>query len=419
MGWKTEGRAAAAVWIVVVCGCAAPETGAVPAGPAVQGSAGTDGAQARGLGCEMNAPTAKARATIAAELHRIRALGERSSIDDPHAVTSELDAAWKRLADDRAAAVTVLREQLSAELDRDSPNGFFLADAALFLLASTTCEGDVEIASRAILAVDPSQPAVRSGHQTVFHLAYGLAKRGRADILPALDRLILVGDAVVQVPQHGMMLDVTLQAVFVYGAIGPSTEAHLAALLSQPDVPHMRIVEVLNWLGTEASVEEALRVLQARPTEPMAKRVVGFMMRVGGLSGRRTVLSLDTTPLTPRAKAYVQGIRAQIGQDNPDVLSKQIRSAFGPGPSASDAEVRAGLERMAARNGVDDSVHPMAVIESSVPNEELIRRLVYLRSRTLHRLSDEALADVQLTNLVLNAVQYRSALDTRQDNRDR
>jgi hypothetical protein len=48
-----------------------------------------------------------------------------------------------------------------------------------------------------------------------------------------------------------------------------------------------------------------------------------------------------------------------------------------------------------------------AVLASRLPAETLLGRLKAIRSRMLHRVSDEALSDVKAINAVLNAIEYR------------
>ena len=49
----------------------------------------------------------------------------------------------------------------------------------------------------------------------------------------------------------------------------------------------------------------------------------------------------------------------------------------------------------------------MAVLNSGLPDKILTDKLTAIRSRTLFRLSDEALSDVEATNMLLVAVRYR------------
>lgn len=347
------------------------------------------------------------------ELTRIRRIGKTGAGENADATNATLDAAWRVFDENGEAARSIIRDQITAEMSKKAPNGFFLVDTGFFLVQKSERPEDAKLAAQALLAVDGSQLAVQQDHDSVFRLAYRLAIRGRREILPAIDRLILSPDSSVGVPQHAMLLDPTLQSVFVYGALGPEVESHLAKLLSAPGVPHARVMEVLNWLGTEASVPSARAALLAEPTKEMAQRVVGYMMRVGGPAGRQALLDLGPHGLSPDAWQYLQGIRADVRQQTVQTLRGEL-SADSPNgstpskiPKLSDAQVRARLDRMYANDGVDDETEPLSVLDSSLPKDELVQRLTAIRSKMLHRLSDEALSDVEITNVLLNAVQYR------------
>jgi hypothetical protein len=62
---------------------------------------------------------------------------------------------------------------------------------------------------------------------------------------------------------------------------------------------------------------------------------------------------------------------------------------------------------MIAHYGRDDRTNPVAILDSGLESDFLITQLLNVRSRTLYRLSDEALDDVAVTNALINGLRYR------------
>lgn len=206
--------------------------------------------------------------------------------------------------------------------------------------------------------------------------------------------------------QHFLELDPTLQCVFLYGVFGPESELYLTAVLHKAGAQRERVLEVLNWLGTERSVDAVHDALLADPTRKVAERAVGYFMRLGGPRGRKALLDLDLRKLPPDSRSYLAEVRKDVERHSIEEMMQALEKELGKGPKLADDEVRRRLRRMQENNGRDDDTHPMSIVNSTVPKDELLASLALVRSRTLHRLSDEALSEVQMTNLVMNAVQY-------------
>jgi hypothetical protein len=77
----------------------------------------------------------------------------------------------------------------------------------------------------------------------------------------------------------------------------------------------------------------------------------------------------------------------------------------------TDAEVAVRLRAMLQNFGKNDRTSPLAILNSGLATQMLIQNLIQIRSRTLHRLSDEALSEVERTNYLINALRYRKDAD--------
>jgi hypothetical protein len=73
----------------------------------------------------------------------------------------------------------------------------------------------------------------------------------------------------------------------------------------------------------------------------------------------------------------------------------------------SDDEVRRRLQSLHERYGQHDDLQPSDILYSRLPKQFLIDELTRIRERTLLRVTDEALSDLELTNSVLNSLRYR------------
>ncbi len=57
--------------------------------------------------------------------------------------------------------------------------------------------------------------------------------------------------------------------------------------------------------------------------------------------------------------------------------------------------------------GKDDSTSPMAIIDADLPSKYLISKLQSIRSRMFYRVSDEALSEIEITNVIINTLRYK------------
>jgi hypothetical protein len=72
-----------------------------------------------------------------------------------------------------------------------------------------------------------------------------------------------------------------------------------------------------------------------------------------------------------------------------------------------DDELKKKLSAMFESYGKLDETSPEAILDSKLPRQFLIDELTRFRERMFHRLSDEALSDVIMTNAILNTLHYR------------
>jgi hypothetical protein len=331
-------------------------------------------------------------AAIAARIAQVRAMPAAANAAAAGAQRRELDAAWRFFGDYREEAIPLLRRELATELRSPRPSQQLLLDAACFLAAYGD-ESDKPLAVQAALAINPD--ALLDGPQ-LFRLMHAAAASKDARLLPLIDRIFLRKSVSVPLPQQGSMLDETGVRALLYGRFGAAGERHLAGLLRDPAVAKP-VLDVLQLVGSPASVPAVEPLLQSADIE-IFTRAVNFLVRAGGPQGRQALLALKPQELSKEAVDFFAPMRQQLAQ--------QPSPPAGKG-ALPDAEVRRLLDALEANGGRYEGIDPSAIVQSRLPKQELIERLARIRERSFARATNEALADIDTTSALLNALSYR------------
>jgi len=331
-------------------------------------------------------------AAIAARIAQVRAMPAAANAAAAGAQRRELDAAWRFFGDYREDAIPLLRRELATELRSPRPSQQLLLDAACFLAAYGD-ESDKPLAVQAALAINPE--ALLDGPQ-LFRLMHAAAASKDVRLLPLIDRIFLRKSVSVPLPQQGSMIDETGVRALLYGRFGAAGERHLAALLRDAAVA-IPVLDVLQLVGSPASVPAVEPLLQSADIETFT-RAVNFLVRAGGPQGRQVLLALKPQGLSKEAVDFFAPMRQQLAQ--------QPSPPAGKG-ALPDAEVRRLLDALEANGGRYEGIDPSAIVQSRLPKQELIERLTRIRERSFARATNEALADIDTTSALLNALSYR------------
>jgi hypothetical protein len=163
---------------------------------------------------------------------------------------------------------------------------------------------------------------------------------------------------------------------------------------------------VLGWLGTPDSLHQVAANLTASPDFETLTRVTSFMMQVAGPGGREFMLQVDPQALEPKAREYLTKVRPAIQAASFGAIHASL-SDFPGDKKLSNEDVQSRIGAMIASYGKDDRTSPIAILDSGIGSESLVPSLLEVRSRTLYRLSDEALSGIQVTNAIINGLRYR------------
>jgi hypothetical protein len=343
-------------------------------------------------------------AEVATKLDHIRAMQAGQSKEVTKIYNQQMDEAWQFFTANKQQVLPILRKELKAELAREHPNDLLLLDIGFYIHQNDGAEGQA-IGLDALFHLNPRAPILSENISELFDFAHVAAEAHDPRVLPLIERAFLTTDQKVVIPMHALTLDSTLICVFLYGSYGPDVEGVLKEKLKDQSLGK-RILEVLVWLGTPESMPEVREALAASPTYETLIRVTSYMMNSAGPAGRSFMLSLATAEFDSRSQEYLKKLHPVIE----DTSFKSIRKSFEDLPGdkkLSEAEVMRRLDAMSRNHGKDDQTNPIAILDSGLSSEVLIAELIKVRNRILYRVSDEALYDLQATNIVINGLRYR------------
>lgn len=318
-----------------------------------------------------------------------------------------LDGLWKKLTARKTEVVPILRGELEQEAKKPVPDQFFLLDAAHFLQLNDS--DSRELVFSALEKIDPAQPAIKANATELFNLvfAYADGSEGNEKVLPLIDRLFLVTDFKVIVPEHSLTLRGSILCAFLYGPFGEKAERHLASLIDQSPKHSEQIVGMLNWMGSPASVDAVKRVIDQKPNGQVFSMAIGFFMRVGGAAGREAALHIDPALLDDESRKYYQQSRPGIEKMSYDYILDSLKKAGEKTESPSQDVLEKQLTTMYETGGKDGRPNPVALLTAKMPKEQLVDRLLKIRGRMFRRLSDEAIDDIEGINGFIEALLLR------------
>lgn len=340
----------------------------------------------------------------AARVNQIRAIraGQSGSTIDTY--NKQMDEAWKFFASNRPKVLPLLRGHLKRELAESQPNDMVLLDIGYFVHIHDGAEGKA-LAFDALFRLNPLAPVVVENIKGLFEFAHAAARLRDPRVVELIDKAFLPFDRRVFIPQHALTLNGTLLCVFLYGAYGPEAELALMEKLKDKGLAK-RALEILIWLGSPESLPQVAEALKASPDFETIARVTSYMMEAAGPQGRSFMLELQAGSFDERSRQYLASIQGPVR----NMSYEPIRASFArlPGDKAlPDVQVKERLAAMIKNFGKDERTSPLAVLDSGLSADFLIAELVKVRSRTLHRLSDEALSEVKVTNALINGLRYR------------
>jgi hypothetical protein len=337
-------------------------------------------------------------------LNQLRAVQAGQSAEENDSYNKQMDAAWQFFTAHEAQVLPILRRQLKAEIARVQPSDLILLDVGYFVHEHDKGDG-TGLARDALFRLDPHASIIEFNWKELFEFAHAAAEDHDPRVLDLIDKAFLPSDQKVFIPQHALELNGTLICVFLYGAYGTEAERALISKIGDRSVAK-RTLEILGWLGSPESVKAVSEALSAYPNYETLSRVTSFMMQMAGPAGREFMLTLAPGQLDDKSRQYLLKIHPALQEVSFEAIERSFAGLPGD-KKLSDAEIKSRLASMIAKFGKDDRTNPLAILDSGLGSDFLIAELLKIRSRTLYRISDEALDDVEATNAVINGLRYR------------
>jgi len=344
---------------------------------------------------------------IKERLNLIRAIKVTDDSNLLKKYNQDLDASWKYFNENKKSVLPVLLKELKLELRKAAPNNFFLLDIGYFIfLEGANDKVYTKEAIRALYSLDPSSGIIKANFQQLFKFTHKVASQKDPKILEFIDKVFLANvDRSIFIPQHAMTLDPTLMCVFLYGVYGEGAESHIKLLINNPKYTN-RMIEILVWIGTNDSLAAVKNAMNKNPTYETFTRALTYMMLIGGQRGKETMLSLKHKKFDKKSQDYYKRVKDVIESQSFDKLKNRF-----PKPSSdvrlSNVDLKNRLTKMYDNYGRDQDTDPISIMSSTLPKKYLIEQLERIRYRMLHRISDEALSEVKMTNAIINTLSYR------------
>lgn len=348
---------------------------------------------------------------IVSRINELRGVSLPRNENETKVINEKLDSVWSFLRENNDRAIPILAEELRKELLKPAPDDFFLLDAGYLLLIETG-KTYSDLVLRALERLDAKSEVIQANFRQLFEVTFAFASMQDSRVLPIVDRAFLSSFQKIFIPRHSLTLDPALMCVFLYGAYGPDSETHLLNKLDKDQADAQRILEILNWIGTDRSIEHVKKIMTTHRDYDTYVRSVGYFMRLGGPKGRSIVLNTDVRGFDKRTQDYFKKIKSDVKKQSFKNIAHSFKGLGGE-KSLPDEVVKQRLRTMYENFGKDSNTNPMAILNSTLPEDYLINELIKNRSRMFHRLSDEALYDVEMTNSVINALMYKRAENER------
>jgi hypothetical protein len=343
--------------------------------------------------------------TIKKHLEYIRSL-DKANPKESQNINKQMDQIWEDFNKDPGTVLPILNQELKNELLKKKPAQYFLLDIASFI-AITDIKDYYETSLKALEKIDPQAEIIQYNFQQLFHLFRIFALKKEKRILPLIPAIFLKhNDNTIFIVQHSLKLNPVLICTFLYGPYGYEGETHLREFFKENKDCKLEVLDLLLWIGSKNSLNLVKEIFKTNRDYDTFARCISFFMQMGGKEGKEFLLSCNIENYDEKSKKYFKKVHPEISASS----FEQHKSIFrdSPGKSkASPTELKEILCRMYNNYRIDQETNPLVILNSELPADFLITELIRIRSRMFHRLSDEVLYEIKMTNVLINALQYR------------
>lgn len=321
------------------------------------------------------------------------------------------DIRWKYFNKHKPDALLTIRKFVAEHVTKKNISNFAIIDMGLYLSLNGD-ESDKELAVNALMLLDVSSREAAINKQQLFQHVISLAQTGDERLLPFMVKQYLEkedsywgGNAMHPLYNiRGAML-----TAYMFGGMGELGEAYLVKLLSSDHAKSNRIIGALNWMGTPFSVKPVLDYIKKNQSFDIIAPALGFMIRIGGVEGKNAIKTFPDFVKDEKALEYVTKVMPSINKVNSGLLSMQLENITDFPATLSDKKLENHIQIMLSNMGNDNEINPQALLNSNLSDDYILKQLLEIRKRMFWRLTKEGWDDIQITNVIINALQYRIA----------
>ena len=162
-------------------------------------------------------------AEVLKKIDQLRAIQVSSDADTNRSYNNLMDDSWRFFRANRAAVLPILRNELTAEVQKPQPNDLVLLDIGYFVYSDADPTNQ-RVRRAALFKLNPGSPMVRSNLKELFAFCHSVAEAGDPGVLTVVDRSFLTTQQEILLPESVMILDGSQASAFIYGVYGPESE---------------------------------------------------------------------------------------------------------------------------------------------------------------------------------------------------
>jgi hypothetical protein len=326
-------------------------------------------------------------------------------------LNARMDEAWGYLTKHKPEALPILRAELQAAIAARPVDQFFVLDTA-YLLAREDAAPSGPLTLSALEQVDPQAPIIRANDRELFQFVMKLGASGQETerYLAQVDRIYLPNKAELNffAAPHVVQLNANDLLCMTYGVAGEAAGVHLCAGIAKAGPDQLRLMHLLPIVCSEEDVPKIVAILQSSRDYDVISAAVTTLMTVGGPAGRAAVLGYDASVADSRTQKYLKEIRSGVKSTDLAHLDRTL-AKIDRAKKMSDREVQSALDEMERRNGADDSTPPINILRAGLDPEKTLAKLKRIRALSFRRQNNHVFEDLEITNLLINALQFKRA----------
>ena len=324
---------------------------------------------------------------------------------------SIMDENWKIFNKKKDISRPILINILKQEMASPNGNDLVLLDIGWFLALSDKQSELSSFLLNVYQKIDFTKKIISFNDEQFFRYSLFLSARQIPDFLPLIDKRYLRRESSsFVVPQHVIVVNGHSQRTHLYGVYGkPSNEHLLSILKSEKDVKIRRsLLSILRRTCTEACAQDIYELLRKETDHESFVNGSYIMLDNAGPKGRELYLQLKPSNLSEKTQDYLKSEQAYVKKVNFEYLVDKIEKKFGNTPNNfSETEILSLTERMIEDYGKSDRLHPLDFIRVKADKKVLIEKLMESRRKCFLRVNQHGLEDIDITNMVINALQYK------------